>query len=203
MASESNEQEEIEVVKFTGYHGTNAANEASIVENNFRATNNRDLWAGNGVYFFIKGIGNPINHAEDWATTHSWNKNEKAYRYLDYIVLEAEILADDDKILDLTVDDGVVLFNKFRDKMMDVVRREKKRLTNRDYRDTDVIELMKRKIGLEVVKGHFYVRFAEQRIGDIRSNIPNSTFISVLTPKDVINKESINVVVRKTIDEKS
>ena len=68
-------------VKIIGYHGTYPECIDSIKENNFKESEDHEIWLGDGVYFFIDGISvNPPSElAAQFAIDQCYNKNTKAF----------------------------------------------------------------------------------------------------------------------------
>ena len=52
-------KDDIKIIRFTGWHGTDEKNVEEILKNNFQESPGDDQWLGEGVYFFTEGIGNP------------------------------------------------------------------------------------------------------------------------------------------------
>lgn len=107
-----------ESAKIIGYHGTPSENVPGIINNNFKESENHDIWLGNGVYFFVDGIGieSPTEYARKFAIDSCWNNIDKKYTKKEVSVVEASIKINNDKFLDLTEEKGNQLFNEFRDR---------------------------------------------------------------------------------------
>lgn len=189
-------KDDIKIIRFTGWHGTDEKNVEEILKNNFQESPGDDQWLGEGVYFFTEGIGNPSEHAQNWAKSESYKKESSRFG-----VLEAEVAVNDDAVLDLRANEGLELFNEHRRYILSKIRSTRKRfrVLNESYCDGKVIEHMKQVGDLEVVIANMYVRFLRDRIEKIYSRIPNCTFLCVSNPNENINQDSIKVVVRGNI----
>lgn len=182
-------------LKFIGYHGTYPEHVDSIKENNFRETENHNIWIGDGVYFFIEGVGDesPIDHAKLFAIDQCFDNDNKTYSKNKVCVLEAVIKVNNDKCLDLTNSKGNQLFNKFRGGVLNKIQ-ESGYKTEKSYRDADVFKLMRKMLGIEFVKANVYFKFGLERKKATISNIPNVTIFVVNNPKKNILKPSIRQV---------
>lgn len=178
--------------KITGYHGTYPENIDGIIENNFFETTNHRTWLGDGVYFFVEGIGtlHSGEYARMFAIDQCWDKEAQAYLKGHYCVLEATIKINDNKFLNLTEAKGNKLFNEFRDQAIKKIEEGGKAIVG-EYRDTDILTVMKDTLGIEFVKSNVYIKFAIQRIKRFESIIPNVTVLVVNNPTKNIHKLSI------------
>lgn len=181
--------------KIKGYHGTYPENIAGIQTDNFMESTNHNVWLGDGVYFFIDGIGvkSPIEYAQQFAIDQCFNKDTRKFDKSHYVVIEASIKINDNKYLDLTSVLGNQLFNKFRYMVMDTISKGGKVVVG-GYNDTDVLKLMRQKLEIEFVKCNVYIKFAVQRRLRFESKIPNVTVLVVNNPTKNIQKMSINAI---------
>lgn len=181
--------------KILGYHGTYPENIESIQEFNFKESSNHDIWLGDGVYFFIEGIGAdlPKNYAKTFAIDQSYDKLLKKYTKSEYCVLEAYIKINENNLLDLTEVVGNQMFNKFRSTLISTIEKHGKKVVG-EYKDTDVLKIMRDQLGIDVVKSNVYIKFAIQRKMRFESKIPNVTILAVRNPTKNIIKPSIKVV---------
>ena len=155
-----------------GFHGTDIKNFDSIKSTNFVASEGDSEWLGNGVYFFVEGISDPIKNAKDWAIVSSWNNNLKLNEYTKFAVISAEINVLDDYLLDLTTHDGMETFIYFRNKFIEMISKRKLILKNGDFKDGHIINEARYSIRIDVVKSNFYIKFAKERIMNINFRIP-------------------------------
>jgi hypothetical protein len=186
--------------KTIGYHGTYPENLDSILEHNFFETTNHSIWLGDGVYFFVDGVGDlpPLEYAKSFAIDQCYNSELRKHEKTEVSVLQASIKVNNDKLLDLTIIDGHKLFNKFRLGIIQQIESSGKTLKGQ-YKDSDVFKIMEEKIGIEFVKADVYIKFAVQRIGRFESIIPNVTIFKVRNAKKNIQKPSIKEVYRGVI----
>lgn len=182
--------------KITGFHGTYTKNIEGILNNNFIESKNHDIWLGDGVYFFVEGIGtlHPSEYAMQFAKDQCWDNTEKKHTQDEYCVLEALIKINDNNFLNLTEEKGTRLFNEFRDMIISKIWENGKRIAQGEYRDSDVLKIMREELKIEFVKSNVYIKFAAQRIGKMYSNIPNVTVLTVNNPPKNIQKSSIKVI---------
>lgn len=66
--------------------------------------------------------------------------------------------------------------------------------------DNDIIKFGMEEIGFELVKANFYIKFSEERVLKIFSRIPNTTVIVVKKTKSSIDKNSLKIVLRGSIE---
>jgi len=185
-----------------GYHGTDNSNVNSIKNNNFKKREDNNHWLGNGLYFFIDGVGeSPDINAEKWAIAESWNNQLHCYTYNVYSVLSCDIMLNKGNILNLTQVSGLNLFNKFREKLINETDMHELKTDYSNYRsDFKLLELLKDKFNINIVIVHVYIKFAKQRIVRLNSRIPNCTILSV-SNNTIIDKTSIKEVKRGVIED--
>lgn len=182
--------------KITGYHGTYPDYVDSIQTNNFEESKDHDMWIGDGVYFFVEGIGamHPIDYSKQYAIDSCYDKKARRYTKDKVCVLEAIIKINNDKYLDLTESAGSQLFNTFRKNTIAKIEQAGKRPISGEYNDADVFKIMRQELGIEFVKSNVYIRFAVQRIAKFESRIPNVTIFVVNNPTKNIQRPTIKVV---------
>lgn len=175
-------------ISFEGFHGTSLKSANEILKSNFELSIGDVEWLGNGVYFFISGISSkPENQAEKWAIVEAWDNGTKTYKYNNYCVLKSIIDVDEDKLLDLTNEDGLeildYLVNKFEDKIKSIGRK----LT---YLDGFLINLARGEgiLEIDVVKGNFYIKFADERMRRISLRTNNCTICTVYKPTNNLSQ---------------
>ncbi|MCF8009599.1 MAG: hypothetical protein K9K32_07505 [Halanaerobiales bacterium] len=190
--------------EITGYHGTNSNNVESIKQNNFTYEHDTSHWLGDGIYFFIDGIGEePINLAAKWAIAAAWNDDNQEYNYERCSVLKSDINLEGITILNLTEDKGLDLFNKYRRRLLDTLsyydlKEEYSGNHGFEY-DFKLLEHIKNNSSVGVIISHLYVKFTKERKGLVRSRIPNCTIMSVDSQEN-IDEHSIEEIYKGRVD---
>lgn len=178
-------------VSFAGHHGTSVKAATSIVATNYELSYGDTEWLGDGVYFFVVGVSSKTTElAEKWAIAQSWDKKERVYKYRDYSVIESIIQVDDSEFLDLTVEEGVEIFNHLIDSFSDKIKSIGKKL---EFSDGLLLNLARNEgvLPLEVVKGNFYIKFTKERIERLNFRTNNCTICAVYNPSKNISSNSI------------
>jgi len=168
--------------KFIGYHGASEENIDSIIsQSNFKLSQNLDDWLGFGVYFFIKGISEPIGNAKDWAIYKGCPKG--LILYSTYAVLSVEVSGK--KILNTNNLDHLQIFNKFREEI--IRKHDMNWKKNRNFHEDNRIiwNIIADLMELEVIIHNLYVKNKYQRIKKISSNVPNVTVMCVKDSKNI------------------
>ena len=173
------------------FHGTSLKSAKEILNSNFELSTGDLEWLGNGVYFFISGISSkPEEQAERWSIAQSWDKKSQSYRYNNYCVIKCKININEDKLLDLTHESGLeileYLLNKFETKIQTLGKKL-------EYLDGFLINLARGEgiFEIDVVKGNFYIKFAEERIKGIRLRTSNSTICTVYKPNENLAETTV------------
>lgn len=187
--------------KIIGFHGTYPENVDSILTNNFYESKNHDIWLGDGVYFFVDGIGafEPSEYAKQYAIDNCYNKYERKHSKKEVCVLETLININNNTYLDLTEVIGLQLFNAFRKNAISIIEQSGKKPISGDYKDADVFKVMRDELRIEFVKSNVYIRFAMQRIARFESRIPNVTILVVNNPTKNIDKGTTKVIQKEEI----
>lgn len=179
------------VIKFKGYHGTSVNSAELIVKSNYEKSIGDKEWLGDGVYFFIDGLSSkPNEQAKDWAISQSWDKIKGQYTYKEYCVIKSEIEVIEDNFLDLTKEDGVEVLSYLYDVFEDKISNLKKSLK---FIDGLLINFARKEgiLPIDVVKGNFYIKFAQERIKRINLRTPNCTISTVFEPNKNIKDSTI------------
>jgi hypothetical protein len=177
-----------------GHHGTYLDNLQSIVENNFFETIDHNEWLGDGVYFFVKSFWDtPIDSAKKFALDERF-RDRGALSEEEICVIQANIVIDNDKYLNLDKIEGVELFNYFRDELWAKIELSGKKPTT-PLMDCDILKKIRKEVGIEFVKKSVFIKFGEQRRkGFIASSVPNVTIFVVNNPNKNIDINSISRV---------
>lgn len=183
-----------EIQKEIGHHGTYLENLDSILRNNFFETKDHNEWLGDGVYFFVKSYwDSSIDSAKNFALDERYR--EKGMLADDEVcVVEANILVDHNKFLNLDISEGVELFNYFRAELWAKIEDAGKKPTT-PLLDCDILMKIRKEIGIEFVKKSVFIKFGAQRKrGFIVSSIPNVTIFVVNNPIENIDLGSLKRV---------
>jgi len=178
-------------ILLTGYHGTNFENKESILTHNFNLSRGDKEWLGDGVYFFIEGLSNPIENAKKWAEAEASRK-----KYTQLVVFEAIIEVEESKFLDLTTTEGMKIYGKIREGYIEkITKAGKKPKRGFSPKDGYILNQFRKKarkyLPIDVIKGNFWIKFAPERIYNIDFRIPNTTIVSVVCPKLIIKRTVI------------
>ena len=146
-------------------------------------------WLGDGVYFFVAGIGySPAKASELWAEYRAHKKRTPFCA-----VLKASIEADDDEVLDLTTYEGIRIINYIQRQCAQKLAASGQWA---GYVDGFMVNFAREVMGMPfaVVIGNEYIQLEEEdRRLRIRRRTPNCTICAVndlsTLKGTVINKE--------------
>jgi len=188
--------DDVSITHLSGWHGADEKDAETITSSTFKESTGNSHWLGEGVYFFTRGIGAPLQHASNWAKTEAYKRKNSRYA-----VVYAQISVNGESILDLRETVGLEIFNEHREFVLRQIRLQNKSFKhqNEEYSDSKVIEHLKQKAGIEVVVCNMYVQFLRDRIERIFSRIPNCTFLCVSNPVENITQGTIEIVARGNI----
>lgn len=181
----------MELLSIVGHHGTSEESANAIIENGFSISEGDSEWLGDGVYFFVEGISSKTAYlAEKWAIVEAWNTKEQKNDYATFAIIESTIEVKESEFLDLTIEDGVEIFNYLIERYESKLQSINKKLR---YADGYLINLVRKEkvLPLEVVKGNFYIKFKRERILRMNMRINNCTICAVFEPSKTIKKSSI------------
>ena len=195
------------VITIKGYHGTDINSCEAILESNYKISEGDQHWLGEGVYFFIEGLStDTINLAKKWAIAEAWDNDNKKYKYTELAVIESLIEVEEDKILDLTTEDGVKILSDLVSLFFDTIKKRKKNQKNKEWEfyDGELINMARKAnnfpFDIEVVKGNYYIKFKEERIKGINLRTSNCTICTVYNPykniksKNQVEQEKIQIL---------
>ena len=177
------------VITIKGHHGTDINSCKLILKSNYKISEGDQHWLGEGVYFFIEGLStDTINLAKKWAIAEAWDNDNKKYKYTNFAVIESLIEVEEDKILDLTTEDGVKILSDLVSLFFDKIRKSKK--------NGELINMARKAnnfpFDIEVVKGNFYIKFKEERIKGVNLRTSNCTICTVYNPyKNIKSKKQL------------
>ncbi|HIE5973551.1 TPA: hypothetical protein ACXNXU_000880 [Proteus mirabilis] len=169
----------LSVKKFICYHGTTQDAIQSIMNKGFKLSSSNEDWLGHGVYFFIRGISNPLKNATEWAKNKNKNKN--------ICVIKATVKLNEFEILDLRTTKGQKDYNKYREKIVHeyyddlLIRRDLNIKKRKDMRVDDCIinSILLYKIKYKAIIHNVYIKNSLQRNLVLESSYPNSTVLCV------------------------
>ena len=195
------------VITIKGYHGTDINSCKLILKSNYKISEGDQHWLGEGVYFFIEGLStDTINLAKKWAIAEAWDNDNKKYKYTELAVIESLIEVEEDKILDLTTEDGVKILSDLVSLFFDTIKKSKKNQKNKEWEfyDGELINMARKAnnfpFDIEVVKGNYYIKFKEERIKGINLRTSNCTICTVYNPykniksKNQVEQEKIQIL---------
>lgn len=168
------------------FHGTTQESAKSILTEGFTFSLGNEHWLGDGVYFFVEGVGYaPERAAELWAEYRAY-KQQSPFCAL----IEASIHVDEECVLDLTTYEGIRILNYIQRKCA-----QKLATIGRGvgYVDGYLINFAREEMGLpiDVVKGNEYIQLEESdRRYNIRRRVSNCTICSVYN-KNVLSDLTI------------
>lgn len=171
-------------MEIIGFHGTTQESAKGIVANGFADSLGNEHWLGNGVYFFVEGVGyQPDRAAELWAQYRAYKQHSQFCA-----LIVSKIVVEDRKLLDLSTYEGIRILNYIQRKSA-----QKLATIGRGvgYVDGFLVNFARDEMGLEidVVKGNEYIQLEEvDRRYNIRRRVSNCTICAVY------NKELIKEV---------
>lgn len=181
-------------MEFQGFHGTDSANEYSILQRNFTVSAKSDEWLGTGAYFFLDGVGNPKDHAESWARLHAYDKRTGTNRYSRLVVISAKIEVD--HVLHVDTQEGLEAFNFYREYIKkDIRTKGKSHSDSLLINDCVVFNHILDTTEFQAVINTEYIKLdLWSRLKDYRSRIPNCRVMSIREPLASIDVQGLTVV---------
>lgn len=172
------------VMKMIGYHGTNAENETSIIQNNFFVSSQNDDWLGTGAYFFIDGLLDPAKCAESWAKVSSYDKIKRKNVYERYAVMSATL--DLEEPFDLDEKENLEAYHIYREAFFENLKKNKVKAKGALHNDCQICNLILNDDELEIdaiIRREYIKLESEYRIKKYDSRIPNCRIVSIKNPK--------------------
>lgn len=172
-------------VVFQGFHGASRANAESIVRSeNFKPSTGADHWFGEGKYFFVEGISDPLENARAWANVSSWCKYKRRLKYRELGVLSAKIQACKGSVCDLRTEQDAISFEQARKFVVSKLAESEKGIA--DYLDSMVFDFLASELGILIFVGNQYIKLSsEERRYNVRSRIPNVTMLCARESKNI------------------
>ncbi len=184
-------------INLDAFHGTDLKFTGRILSNNFTESTGDYHWLGDGVYFFIQGNipPTPDINAEKWAIAQAWDNSKKLNKYDEYAIVSTKIKVSEETFLDLTTFDGMSVYCYLRDRYIDKIVTSKKRLKSGGFKDGHILNdaRLNKILKIDVVKGDFYVKFADERKNNIEFRIPNITMAAVFNVVDCLDLDEIKI----------
>ena len=168
------------------FHGTTHESAKGILADGFALSSGNEHWLGDGIYFFVDGVGyTPDRAAELWAEFRAFKQHTQFCA-----LLKSDINVDDERFLDLTTYEGIRILNYIQLRCV-----QKLAVTGKSvgFVDGFLINFARYEMGLEidVVKGNEYIQLeADDRKYNIRRRISNCTICAVYNRK-TINETTI------------
>lgn len=160
---------------FEGYHGSSATcAEAIVASGEVQPSLGKDHWYGQGAYFFIDGVSDPLENARDWAVAQSWCKDERKNRYSVYAVVKARVTSKSDHVLDMRQVENASVFEQARRLVVQKLSQGSRRTK---YYDSMVFDYLAHHLLVDVFIGNQYIKFSVHRINGMKSRLPNVTML--------------------------
>lgn len=180
-----------EIIDTDGWHGTYRKNLDSILNTGFKESVDHNQWYGDGVYFFVKGLGAP----EDAALQFAKDKAFKDRSIEEVFVIKATICVKRDSFLDLTVNQGLEFVNSYRDEVIASIAHKRGKRAVKAIEDHHILSSLRKNLGIEFVKGNVHIKFGDHRkLVYFHSVIPNVTIFVVNNATKYIESASINCI---------
>ncbi len=101
-------------------------------------------------------------------------------------------------MLNLTLPQGKKLFNEYRKRSLDKFAEAGKEIIGR-FLDSDILDEMRKDLGIDFVLSDLYIRFAIQRKERLESKVPNVTVLVVRNPSNHIHRTTIKEILKGDI----
>lgn len=166
------------MTRFVGHHGTSRRNANLIKKNGFKSSN-ADNWLGPGIYFFE----DDVKIAYMWASRR--HKGEKV------TVLHVDIIADDSKILDVSIpkSPGHKKFFDFKEDFQLALEKSKSIIKEDSARsfDAKIFNLLCDREGFILIRHFTYTYDKFDKAYNVYSRVPNGIELCVRDPSCVSN----------------
>ncbi|AGE17754.1 hypothetical protein [Serratia marcescens] len=183
-------------MEFIGFHGTDGANEFSILNRNFNVSAKCDEWLGTGAYFFLDGVGKPEEHAEAWAKLQAYDSSIRGNRYSRFVVIGAKITVTN--VLRMDTEEGLEAFNVYRSYIKTRMEAERQSPSRSlIVNDCIVFNHILDETEFEAVINCEYIKLdVWSRVMGYGSRIPNCRVMSVKKPTVSIDVNGLHVAKR-------
>lgn len=153
------------------HHGTDKGSAENIVETEFNVSRHDELWLGDGAYFF----DNNKKMAFEWCKAEGFKK-----RYSEYAIIQADIEAEENEVLDLDTKFGEEFFHMQREQLIERIKKTRFGAdVSKKFFDNRVINDMCEVIPYRVVCHRTFVQLSRDRRMKLLSRVPNCRIVSV------------------------
>lgn len=178
------------------YHGTSLQSAKDIEASSYKESDKEVDWLGRGIYFFVDGVSDPVVNAVDWAIAQAYDKASRKNKYDNFAVLRSNVEVEENRLIDLTSQDGLKNFNNVKVKLLD-----------RIFKDFTSAELRKMQIGehdcamfnfiastlkAHAVKHNLYIKNKKERRLHLKLNVPNTTVLCIRRENFKFNAEIVH-----------
>lgn len=174
------------MIAMRAFHGTTHESAKGILADGYAYSSGNDHWLGDGVYFFVEGVGYaPDRAAELWAEFRAFKQHSQFCA-----LMASNINVAEERFLDLTAYEGIRILNYIQLKCV-----QKLAATGRSvgFVDGFLINFARNEMELEIdaVKGNEYIQLeADDRKYNIRRRISNCTICAVYD-REIITETTI------------
>jgi hypothetical protein len=176
-------------VTFRAFHGTLAKHVPSIRRDGVRPSSSEDEWLGHGAYYFTDGLAEPNRSAAEWAACVLWSHRHRAFLSDQIAVVEMEISAPRDKVLDLRDAAKARAYHDARRQWISAsaptLREPVERPMERTY-DAEFMNWLKANDDISLIIGNFHIQLRpEERYFRVDSRIPSVSVLCASPQRDV------------------
>ena len=180
---------------YHGFHGTLASLVEPIKTSGIQPSDNPDDWLGEGTYFFIDGLDDPMSSATRWARCKAWDKERQEFMEAAVAVVEVVITVDEKGVFDLREPANARCFHRLRqDWLASQMPHEWTHLPRpaKDRFDSDLFDRFKIERSIAALIGSFHILFSlRERHFRLDSRIPN---VAILCLTDGTNAATVEIV---------
>jgi len=163
-------------ISIEAYHGTSGDAADAILASSFNESAKKHEWLGCGIYFFVEGVSDPLENAKEWAVAEA-RKNPKTKKIA---VLKSVVDIDQDRIIDITENQGLKNFNNFKEKCLDkIFDNFRIKSIPLNHHNCILFNFMVDTLGAHAVKHNLYIKSVRERKMQLRLNVPNTTVLCV------------------------
>lgn len=176
--------------QYAAFHGTCSDSAESIVETQeFFDSRELDEWLGDGVYFFVEGISDPVANAMEWVENNS--RKLCGSRIEECVVLQAQVSGE--RVLDLREEEGKQMLHRLRDVILRRYKKEEEHKRFPMHPDTFMANAMVESMKLDIMIEDFPFPLGHYS-GKLWSRVPN---VTVLCAKKTATISDIEEIRRK------